>query len=841
MALNKWTGLAAVLAPLIAGAQIREGEPVLLEPSVVVAGQPLVKTVGDTVVFHPDALVLEDDAMLEDILQKIPGIEVEGGHVMLYGRKVEKLLVGGRLYFGGDILTGLRNIQGDAVESIRAYERPSDFTRLSGVDDGEAEPVLDVRIRRKFMGAWKGRVQGGGSYPLRYLSSGNAGMISDTAHVGIVANFRNTPFAPTLSTTRLTRFGNGADGDRDRRETGIDYSRDGKKLDVDAHVKYTGADYRQDRSGWTQTIYPANSTYALSRTGLLGRNDALRAESDIEWRPSKSWTFLFKPYLNYNGTASWSDPETETFAEDPRLDPGRQALNTVRQQSVTFQQRYEGKIVAQATRRFAGKGRTATVRLSESLSGGKYFHFNDYIAVTHKNGKEVVRKQYIESPWMRSDATLQASWNEPVGKGFHLNFLASLRVIHHGIDRDFHSLEAAEGMEEWHVPPSLRLREQMAFLPGNFADYYNPELSSEGTYTGILLTATASMRYVRKKFNTVAGVSVKPIRSIVRYSTTALPDRRITSGQFYASPNFSLRYNKSRTEYLSLVYRSYVSTPSPTSLIPIRSGTNPLIVRVGNPDLKPSFTHRINLTYNYSAPAKGNSLVLEAEGRVVQNAFATSTEFVPQTGGRNVRTCNIDGNWSAKGSAVFHHSFRGTPLSLSNHLDADYTNDAAWLYNTVSKADERSVMRRLSARERLDVTAQWRKIAVTARAGAEYTYERSLLHPEMKQMPFALYAGVDAGWNLPRRWRIASDFGFYASRGHGFSELDRNLYLWNASVSKGFFKGKATVRLTANDLLNQRTHLTYSFGASNRRVFVYDGFGRIVLLQFIWRFSGRSK
>ena len=84
-----------MLVPVAAGAQIREGEPVLLEPSVVVADQPLVKTVGDTVVFSPSALNVEDDAMLEDILQKIPGIEIDSGNVTLYGRRIEKMLVGG--------------------------------------------------------------------------------------------------------------------------------------------------------------------------------------------------------------------------------------------------------------------------------------------------------------------------------------------------------------------------------------------------------------------------------------------------------------------------------------------------------------------------------------------------------------------------------------------------------------------------------------------------------------------------------------------------------------------------------------------------------------------------
>ena len=822
---------ASVLLASAASAQTREGEPNMLEPSIIVAEQPLVRTVSDTVVFSPGAINVEDDAMLGDILQKIPGIEVTGGTITLYGRKIDKLLIGGRLYFGGDILTGLRNIQGDAVESILAYERPSDFTRLSGVDDGEAEPVLDIRIKRRFMENWKGRVQAGANLPHRYQASGNAGTITDTSHINILAGFRNIPSSPSMAATSLSKFGNGAEGDQDWREAGFDYSKDGKETDIDVHVKYNGKNYLQDRGGWSQTINSTNSTFSMSDSEISGRNDAVRAESNIEWRPSQGWTFIFKPYLNYNGTASRSDPESQSFQEDPRLDPDAAALNSVNNCTASFQRRYEGRLSLQASRRFAKKGRTASFRINGSVAGGKSHNFNDYLAVTHKNGRSVTRKQFIISPWQKDDISAQASWNEPVGKRFHLNVLANARIIRHSIDRDFHSMESMEGIENWGIAPSLRLSEQMASLPAGYADFFNPELSSDGTYTGVLMTLTASIRYVRKKFNLVAGVSAKPIWNDVRYSTTDRPDERITSRQFYASPNFSLRYNKSKTVFLSVVYKSNVSTPSPSLLIPLRNGTNPLIVRTGNPDLKSSFTHRLNLSYNYSDPVKGSSLVLEAAANMVQNAFATSTEYIPETGGRNVRTCNIDGNWSANASLVFNHSFKGTPVSISNHLDGLFTNDAAYLYNSSKKSDDKSIMQRMMARERIDVSIRWRRISVTAMGGAEYTRERSILHPEMAQSPYALFADLDAAWRLPRRWRISSDFGFYSSRGHGFSQLDRNLYMWNASVSKGLFKGKATVRLTAADILDQNTHLTYSFGASSRRFFEYEGFGRMILVQ----------
>ena len=810
-------------------------EPILLEASVIVAQPPLVKTVGDTVVFNPGALNIEEDATLEDLLRKIPGLEVEGGTVTMYGRKVEKLLVGGRLYFGGDVLAGLKNIQGDEVEEIRSYERPSEFTRLSGVDDGEAAPVLDIRIKKKFMGTWKGRLQGGGSYPLRYTAAVNGGFITDSTQLSAIANLRNRPAPPTIPTTSLTRLGNGAEGVQDHREAGVDYSINGKKRDVSANVKYTGSAYDRHRDGWSRSIYTSGSTYSLSDVEQRGRNDKLQAQGEWELKPDKHNTFFIKPLFTWTGSGSWSAPVSNTYNSNPRTDGEATPVNTIKQPSATLQDKLDGQFTFQYTHRFPKKGRTGSLRLVEKASGGWNHTFNDYSALTLKNGKTTVRKQYVRSPWVRNDLYAQGSWSEPFGKGFYLQLLLQARVVWHGIDRDFHSMESLGGIDAWTAAPLLRLGEQLARLPDGWASALDPDLSSDGTYTGVLLTASANLRFVRKKFNTTVGVALKPVWSFVRYSTTGLEDQRTRSFNFYAAPNLTLRYNKSKTEFLAVNYRSDVSTPPPTSLIPIRSGTNPLYVRIGNPDLKPSFNHRLKLTYNYSDPGKGSSIVLEADGRYVQNAFATSTEYIPETGGRQIRSCNIGGNGGANASLTVNHTFRGTPLSLVNHFNGAFVNDAAYMYNNVSHEDEVSIMQRFSVRERIELTARWQKFAVTVQGGGEYAYERSLLRPEMKQSPYALYAGTDFSWTLPRRWRIAADFGFYASRGHGFEELDRNLYMLNASISKGLGKGM-TLRLSGGDLLNQNTHITYRFGASNQQLFLYNGLGRSVLLQFICRF-----
>lgn len=781
--------------------------------SVVVADPPLVKTVGDTVVFNPGALILEEDAVLEDILRKIPGMEIENGVVTLYGRRVEKLLVEGRLYYGGDVVTGLRNIQGDSVESIKAYVRPNDFARAAGIDDGEDEPVLDVKIKKHFMGSWKGRLQGGGSYPLRYIASANAGMLTDSIHMSALANFRNLPFTTTASSQRITKLGTGADGIRDRRDAGLDYSKNGKHLELDANIKYTGYSYDRQRATNARNFYRNSTSYVDRVDPQSGVDDNLKARADIEWKPTRQWVFILKPSLYIQRTYSQSAPVTYTYKSAPWLDPEASAVNRTEQIIGSLNRKLEGKITVQATRRMAKKGRTLSVRLYEGYTGATSSSENQYTGITFKNNKTTQRNYLIHAPWNRNELSIQGTWNEPLGGGFHLQFLLSARWIRHATDRDYFFMASG--------------------APDN-------DFSSDGSYQGLLLSSITSLRYIRKKINLTAGVAVKPIWNEVRYNTATITNGLERSSKVYVAPNFTVRYNQSKTQYLSLRYNSSVGAPSPSSLIPVKSGTNPLYVTEGNPQLLPSFTHKLELTYNHSAPARGNSLVAEITASAIQNAFSSATEYNPETGGRTIRNRNINGTWRAGGSLVFNHSFKRIPLSLSSHTDGEFAHTPSYLYNSSTKQDEMNNWRRISLRERLDAAIRWRRYSLTLTAGAEYAHEHSLVFEDLDFRPFSLFCEADAAVRLPYKWRISTNIGFYSTRGHGFDALDRNLCLWNASVSKSFFDGKCTLRLTANDILNQSTHFTYQTNSTAHRYYAYNGYGRMVLLQVICQLSRNS-
>ena len=824
--------LVAVLAVQVLRAQ---DQPILLEPSVVSAPMPLVKTVGDTLLFNPAAVPIEEDATLEELLKMIPGLEVDGNTVTLYGRRIEKLLVGGRLFFGGDVITGLRTLRAEQVESIGSYERPSDFARLSGIDDGEGEPVLDIKIKKQFMDSLNGRAMAGGGYPSHVTASVRAGIMTDTSRVTVVAAAHNTLSAPSVLTQNTEHIGSGASGYPFFRNLGVDYSLKRKGLDVTTHVKYDGTDRERLRDGWSHNVYASgNNQFSVSLADELARNDKVTSEAQIEWRPGENRTFLFRPEFNFNNTLSATDSDASSFRTDPVLDEQAVRLNRTLRRQTYLRSRFDGRMTFQVTQRFAErKGRNLSFRLQNYFSGGSSFNFNDYLAVTSKS---LVRKQFISAPWYRNDFTAQLSYNEPLGKGWHLQAITFVKLITYNLGRSYYSLDRLPGTEQWTVPQTLSRADWMASLPEGYETALDADFSSSGTYLGILLRGTLSVRYVRKKINTTIGVSVRPTWSFVRYSLSGDPDGRNRSFVCYAAPNFTFRYNKSKKEYLSLIYRGDVGTPSPTSLMPVRSGTNPLVVSIGNPDLKPSFTHRVSLTYNYSHPQGGQSLAIEATGRVLQNAATTSTEYNPETGGRTSRSVNINGNWSVAGSIVYNLSIKHTPLSLSNHLSARAGDEVHLLYSSTLKSDERSVLRSAGVKERLDLTARWKKISVTGRFLGEFLSERSLLRADFSQMPWMVGGALAVKWNLPRRWSLSTDFNPVLSRGNGYPGLDGMYYYWNASVSKGILGGKGIIRLTANDLLGEDRNCVRRFAASSRSVNRYEAVGRCVLLQLSVKF-----
>ena len=128
---------------------------ILLGETVVVGKAPLAVTEQDTTVFNASAYRTPEGSMLEDLVKQLPGGEIDGdGKLLIHGKEVKKILVDGKEFFADDPKAALKNLPVEMVEKLRAYERKSDLARLTGIDDGDEEMILDLGVKKDMKKGW---------------------------------------------------------------------------------------------------------------------------------------------------------------------------------------------------------------------------------------------------------------------------------------------------------------------------------------------------------------------------------------------------------------------------------------------------------------------------------------------------------------------------------------------------------------------------------------------------------------------------------------------------------------------------------------------------------------
>jgi len=795
--------LLSILAAVFASALT---DTIQLQAAGVTAKVEPITVQADTVVYNAEAYKLRDDATLEDLLLKIPGLEINGSHITLYGKPVDKLMLNGQDFFGSNPSAGLKNMDAQMIKGIRNYSRESDFTRLTGVDDGEEQNVLDIVVKKSFMDGWKGTVSGGYGTSDRYMARGNANKITKTRQTTAIGGISNLPTKPSMTNTDFNTLGSGGLGDRSRWEAGVNFGENVKQRKISASGHYAGVNGWVEGNNMSESVLPTGSSSSKSENDRRINSHKLDGDFKGEWRFSPKMTLLVHPEVLASRTVTDGSNDKQSYSGSNVL------VNTSSALPYSLQDRIQGKLDAHFVRRFEKKGRSGSVRLF--LMTDNHLNTNsDSTRITYfKSGvtpyKYDNRTNQVYSNAHNREVFGIVNYSEPLSKKVFLDVFYKLDFRSNLLDRD-------------------------VTLNG----VHSGEMTSSGRYDYFTHTISLTGRYVRKRFRIHAGVNLVPQSSTLHYVTDVTEPGVKKTSVFNAAPKLLLNYRKSKTEYFRLDYSSWTGMPSVYNLIPVTNGTNPLYIHIGNPDLLPSFSQRAKLEYNFSAPKSRQSLVIQAQAQMVSNKTVNSTRYEPETGVRTTMPVNVDGNWNANMSAVYNKSFKGNSFSLNAQLYSGYKNEISYLYNTKLKEDELSRLGRFQANLKAAGVYRNGVLDMTVGAGAQVTDERSFLREDLCQTPWRINADVKAGIYLPFRLKFGVDFTFLMNRGNMYEDFNRNYYIVDAYISQSFFKGKFIVSLTGNDLLNQQENQVRSFSASTRSVTVYNGVSRYALLKLLYRFK----
>ena len=816
----------------------------VLPPVTVTEKAPPMVVVADTVVINTSAFIVEDDAPLAALLEKIPGIEIdESGNVSLNGKPVRQLLVNGKKFFGGDVKKGLKNIPARMLDKIKAYERPSDFSRITGIDDGEEEPVLDVSVKPEFMKGWNNELRAAGGTGIspegalsgRYRAHFDANRVTKTSHTAFIANATDINKV-SANVSGRNQSGSGNAGEGHRGDIGATYSLKTDRHVVNASAQYDGAARWVEGRVRSENMSATNHYDTDSRTRSKSFSGNVNARLDYEWHPSKQLTFFFKPAFRYTGRSALS---TGGLARE--LNPSLSYSTHNRAQS--FNDRYDAAFQFIVTRRFAAwKG--SSLSFQTQLHSNDYFDGQDHDYQTHYYNKKsrltpgadslLLTRTHLDTRTGLREVMGQLSLNAPLVKRMHLQ--ATYRAVYkyYRSSRTLYDLRPFG--DAWSLPEATPDWYRYQPLPEGYADCLYPPGCAQGEYHYFGQIFTLNYRYVTKKLNLTAGLTANRQFSKLLYPEGgALKDTVSTLWNF--APNLRLRYKHTKSTYLEISYRSWAGQPGVDRMLPVANSTNPLYVRRGNPGLKPSFTQVAGGSFHHSDVRKHFSAVLSAEARRVSNAVSNSSDYDPETGVRTVTPVNIDGTWSAKGSLVLNYTFPRTLLSLSGNTVAEYAATPSYLYNSRLKADELNRVGRMMLRQRIGLNWRSKWVEASLNLRGEYTMERSSARPELNQDPFTLSAGLSVIGRLPWKMNLSADFTPWVQRGYLYDELNREYYILNARITQRFFKGALSLSLIGSDLLGQMQNLTRAFSAERRSVSEYNGVNRCVLLQAVWRFK----
>ena len=830
-----------------------ETDAVMLAEAVVTAEAPQVQVVEDTLVYTSSAYRTPEGAMLEELVKKLPGAEIDDeGNVKINGKDLSKIMVDGKEFFGGDVKTGLKNLPVDMIEKLKTYDKKSDLARITGIDDGEEETVLDLTVKKGMNQGWFGNADVAGGTEDRYMGRFMLNRFVDKTQVSVVGSANNV---------NDQGFSGGGGPPRWRRNNGltatkmlgVNFATQTDKLELGGSARYNYQDGDIASIGSTEDFLPNGNSYSNSNSRQRNKAKNFNADFRMEWKPDSMTNIIFRPNFSYGKTDNLSNSESGTFNSDPYslvtdpnnwlnlekiLNPDDDLLRNVRINATNSGSLSDNKSVStdailQLNRKLNDKGRNVTFRgrfgytnndnNQYTESETHYFKLMNYL----QTGDSVlIRNQYIATPTKNYNYSAQLTYSEPIARATFLQFSYQFQYKYSESDKTTYDLQ---GFPDWGLSTQL---------PTGYEEHAVDSLGKYAEYRYYNHDASVSLRFIREKYQLSAGMSFQPQHSVLSYKRG---DYMIdtTRNVFNFAPNLDLRIRFSKVSQLRMTYRGRSSQPSMENLLPIVDNSNPQNVRIGNPGLKPSFTHNMRFFYNTYNAEKQRGIMSHVNFSATQNSISNSRVYNSETGGWTTTPKNINGNWNAFGMFGFNTALPNKKYTINSFSNANYQNNVAYLTSGkgADAVERKNTTTNLTLGERLNAAYRNDWFEFGLNGSISYSIEKDKLTPDNNQEPYTFSYGANTQISMPWNMTLSTNIANQSRRGYTDSSMNRNELIWNAQLSQTFLKGNATVSFEMYDILKKQSNISRSLTASGRSVYEYNGVNSYCMLHFIYRLN----
>lgn len=795
-----------------------ETDAILLQEAVIIAEAPPVTVKADTTEYAASAYRVPEGAMLEELVKKLPGAEVsEDGKITVNGKEIKKIMVDGKEFFTDDPQMAMKNLPVNMVEKVKAYDKKSDMARITGIDDGEEETVLDLTVKKGMKQGWIGNLISGYGNKDRYEAGGMISRFEDNSSFSVVGAINNT------NSQGFTEFGDAGQGLNSGRtgsgitsskSLGVNFAKNTSKLQIGGNVQYGYSDNDAQKKSSTERFLGEESSFNNSTNSSRRKRHDVRTNFRLEWRPDSMTTIIFRPNASYSHTISNSSSWSDTQNNEHLLVNEKQSLNSSKSDNYSFNGRLE------AFRRLNNKGRNVSLRGNFGYSDSETNSSVESTTDFYNENQEADSVQLIDRHTDRNSDnrnwSISASYTEPI---FPKHFL-QLRYEY------AHRKRLSESLVYDDLTNSFVYVDSLSSRVENFYDTHSIETSIRGIYPKMMYSLGATLTPQSSRSETTIGPN----------ASRHLPTQNVTN----FAPQAMFRYMFNKQHVLMLRYRGRSSAPDIENLQEVIDLTDPLNIRYGNPNLKPTFTHNVMMFYNKYIPAHMRSYTMNIFYSNTRNDVANKSSYDPTTGGLVSRKVNVSGNWNARGYFSFNTPLKNRKFTISSSSNAQF-RDAVSYTSVDNRGDEPkeaelSTTHNLLLGERLTGSYRTDKFDVSLNGSVNYNLTRNSKQDNGNRETFDYIFGGSTNITLPWELYLSTDANFRIKDGYS-GNFDSNELIWNAQVSKNFLKNKATLRFKIYDILKEQSNLSRTISESMMSDTEYNTLGSYFMVHFVYRLN----
>ncbi|MEM9916704.1 MAG: TonB-dependent receptor [Bacteroidota bacterium] len=817
-------GQATVEGPVI---QMNAADALLDE--ILVSGERIPMAIRkDTIEYNADAFQTREGAKVEDLLKKLPGVEVDRqGNVKAQGENVQQIFVDGKAFFGNDPKIATKNLPADAIDKVQVFDKKSEMAEFSGIDDGNERRAINLQLKDGKKKGYFGDLEAGYGTADRYKGKMNLnrfGKDTQLSMIGMANNVNEQGFSFEDYLGFIGGLGNLMAGDSEgagrvrldlneaglplnlARQDGIlrthagglNFNRDfGPKTEWTSSYFFNSVENELERSIFQQSLLGDSGFVSESEGRRDSENSNHRLNVSLRHKIDSTQNLIFRGSLGWNEAALMDAEERRNLNVTGQLESAGLRSHTSEGDNLSW------KSSLTYRRRFRQKGRT----LVADVAMGQQRRNTDALIYARNtffeaNLRDTLDQRQAEDERL-NNYRFRLSFTEPLKRGKYLEFKVAHQTFDNRLGKDFFDRQGGVALFN-------------SFLSRAYEQRYTYEQGG------------MNFRWNRRDYQLTLGAALQYYRLEGRLLSETSP---IKDSYLRLLPNLRFQRDFGGAKELTFDYRTSIQEPRLEQLQPIIDNSNPLLLYQGNPDLVPEYKHDWRVSYLSFSQFSQISLFGSISATYTQNKIINA-QSIDASLRQRLRPVNVEDDWTTNSNVSFGAPLRFLKSRMSLDMGHRYSRSILFLNDQQNRVNRQNWSIEWSVSNR-------NTELVDLQIGAALGYNRLRydVNEEFNQSYLDQTYFGDVRLQMGKRTSLTTSMDYTIYSAESFGER-QDVPIWKASVSQYFFKKKGRLTFSVYDILDRNLGLRRNNDLNFVREERITALGRYFMLSAGWSIAG---